>query len=58
MIEAVVCPEWQYRYYSFNAGWAPGEEMASMRNGMGWIDGRGIIVSGSRNTGCACGTPP
>jgi hypothetical protein len=35
MIEAIVSPEWEYRYYSFDAAWAPGEEMASMRNGSG-----------------------
>ncbi|MFD9672648.1 hypothetical protein ACFWAO_12185 [Streptomyces sp. NPDC059981] len=28
-------PDWESRYYSFNAGWADGEEMASMRNGSG-----------------------
>jgi hypothetical protein len=35
MIEAIVCPDWEFRYYSFDADWAPGEEMASMRNGSG-----------------------
>jgi hypothetical protein len=35
MLEAIVSPDWQSRYYSFNAGWAPDEEMASMRNGSG-----------------------
>jgi hypothetical protein len=35
MLDAILCPEWQYRYHSFNANWAAGEEMASMRDGCG-----------------------
>jgi len=35
MLDAIICPEWDYRYYSFNSKWGPGEEMASMRNGCG-----------------------
>jgi len=35
MLDAIVCPEWQYRYFSFNTNWAPGMEMASMRDGCG-----------------------
>jgi hypothetical protein len=35
MLDAILCPEWQYRYFSFNANWAPGMEMASMRDGCG-----------------------
>ncbi|GFE81718.1 hypothetical protein GCM10011487_37180 [Steroidobacter agaridevorans] len=35
MLDAILCPEWEYRYYSFNSGWGPGEEMASMRTGEG-----------------------
>lgn len=35
MLDAILCPEWDYRYYSFNSQWAPSEEMASMRNGSG-----------------------
>lgn len=36
-------PEWAFRYYSFDSRWAPGEEMASMRNGSG--DGYSIVFS-------------
>lgn len=32
MLDAILSPDWESRYYSFNAGWADGEEMASMRN--------------------------
>jgi len=35
MLDAIVSPEWEYRYYSFNAAWAEAEMMASMRNGSG-----------------------
>jgi hypothetical protein len=35
MVEAIVCPEWEDRYYSFNASWGEGEELGSMRNGSG-----------------------
>jgi hypothetical protein len=35
MLDAILCPEWEYRYYSFNARWSDGEMMASMRNGSG-----------------------
>ncbi|MFF2042793.1 hypothetical protein ACFVVX_20415 [Kitasatospora sp. NPDC058170] len=35
MLDAILSPDWEGRYYSFNAGWADREEMASMRNGSG-----------------------
>jgi hypothetical protein len=35
MLDAILCPEWEYRYFSFNSRWAPGEQMGSMRNGQG-----------------------
>lgn len=35
MLDAILSPEWEYRYYSCNSKWAPGETMASMRNGSG-----------------------
>ncbi|WP_208458228.1 hypothetical protein [Burkholderia stabilis] len=35
ILDAVLSPEWEYRYYSFNQAWADGEMMASMRNGAG-----------------------
>jgi hypothetical protein len=34
-LDAVLSPEWEYRYYSFNSQWSPDEMMASMRNGSG-----------------------
>lgn len=35
MLDAILCPEWEGRHYSFNSRWAEGEMMASMRNGSG-----------------------
>jgi hypothetical protein len=35
MLDAIICPEWEYRYYSYNSQWGDGEEMASTRNGCG-----------------------
>jgi hypothetical protein len=35
MLDAILSPEWESRYYSFNSRWAEGEMMASMRNGSG-----------------------
>ncbi|MFD1888210.1 hypothetical protein [Paenibacillus wenxiniae] len=35
MLDAMIMPEWEYRYYSYNAHWDAGEEMASMRDGEG-----------------------
>lgn len=35
MLDAILSPDWQGRYYSFSATWAAGEQMGSMRNGSG-----------------------
>lgn len=35
ILDAILMPEWEFRYYSFNSRWSDGEEMASMRNGSG-----------------------
>jgi hypothetical protein len=35
MLDAIMSPEWESRYYSFNCRWSPTEEMASMRDGSG-----------------------
>ncbi|TWU07060.1 hypothetical protein CA54_54650 [Symmachiella macrocystis] len=35
MLDAILSPEWEHRYYSFNCHWAPEEELGSMRNGCG-----------------------
>jgi hypothetical protein len=35
MLDAILETDWSERYFSFDADWAPGESMASMRNGGG-----------------------
>lgn len=35
MLDAILSPDWESRYYSFNSGWSEGEQMGSMRNGSG-----------------------
>ncbi|GAA3590002.1 hypothetical protein GCM10022419_085670 [Nonomuraea rosea] len=35
MLDAIMSPEWAFRYYSYNCRWSPAEEMASMRDGSG-----------------------
>ena len=35
MLDAMLCPEWEYRYFSFNNSWDKDESMASMRDGEG-----------------------
>ena len=34
-LDAIISPEWGYRYYSYNSKWGQNEAMASMRNGSG-----------------------
>ncbi len=51
VLDAIVCPEWEDRYYAFNAQWGDGEMMASMRNGSGdeWyllFNAAGAIMKG------------
>ena len=35
LLDAVLCPEWEYRLHSFNIKWAKSEQMGSMRDGQG-----------------------
>jgi hypothetical protein len=35
MLDAIMSPDWEDRYYSFNSKWSKGEMMASMRDGSG-----------------------
>jgi hypothetical protein len=53
MLDAILCPEWRFRWYSFNARWAEGERMGSMRNGHGDsffapFDGHGCFLAADR----------
>jgi hypothetical protein len=51
MLDAILSPEWQFRFYSFNSRWAKGEQMGSMRNGHGddffaLFNGHGCFLKG------------
>jgi hypothetical protein len=35
LLDAILCPDWAGRYYSFNCRWSPGAQLGSMRNGSG-----------------------
>ena len=35
VLDAILSPDWQLRYFSFNSKWSKGEQMGSMRNGEG-----------------------
>lgn len=35
LLDAILCPEWNYRYYSFDCNWSNREQLGSMRDGEG-----------------------
>ncbi len=35
LLDAILCQDWTYRYYSYNSEWSEGEEFFEMRNGEG-----------------------
>jgi len=35
MLDAILCPEWESRHFSFDSKWARGQQMGSMRNAQG-----------------------
>ena len=37
LLDAIIEPEWEYRYYSYNSHWSESEEMASLRDNMAKI---------------------
>ncbi len=51
MLDAILMPEWEYRYYSFNSKWDTNEQMGSMRDGGGdhyfaLFNKNGLIIKG------------
>jgi hypothetical protein len=46
-LEAIICPEWEYRYYSYQKDWSETEECCEMRNGQG---DQMLIVFGNNGT--------
>ena len=50
-LDAIIEPDWQYRYWSFDAHWNKDESVASMRNGEGdnlfiWFGPPGAAIKG------------
>lgn len=35
VLDAIICQEWEYRYYSYNNKWSDNEEFCEMRDGSG-----------------------
>ncbi|WP_236703363.1 hypothetical protein [Paenibacillus xylanivorans] len=51
ILDAILMPEWEYRYYSYNSHWGEDEHMASMRGGQGdhyfaLFQPNGLIIKG------------
>jgi hypothetical protein len=51
LLDAILSPDWEYRYHSFNCNWAPKQAIASMRNGEGdsyvvWFCAEGAVIKG------------
>jgi len=60
-IEAIISPEWEYRYYSYQTDWSETEEFCEMRNGQGdkmliLFSNDGVCINGfaheSKMNGC------
>lgn len=50
-LEAIISPEWEYRYFSYNKDWSVSEEICEMRNGSGdhmliLFSHSGIVING------------
>lgn len=46
-LDAILCEDWEYRYFSFDNDWSPGEKLGSMQNGQG-----DEIVAAFSTSGC------
>lgn len=51
MLDAILSPDWEYRFFSFDSKWDDGEMMASMRDGCGndysvLFNSNGAIIKG------------
>jgi hypothetical protein len=50
-LEAIICPEWEYRYFSYDKDWIESEEICEIRNGLGdqlliLFSNTGIVING------------
>lgn len=50
-LEAIICPEWEYRYYSYQKNWSETEEFCEMRNG----EGDHLLILFGKNGNCING---
>ncbi len=63
VLDAILCPEWEYRYFSFNGGWGEHQKLGSMRNGEGddWLiyfNNQGAVIKGfAHESPMAAGCP-
>ncbi len=61
MLDAIIEPTWDMRYYSFDAAWSEGAKAAFMQNGQGdsysihFRDG-GVIIIGDAHESCMAST--
>ena len=51
LLDAILEPDWEYRYYSFNVHWDAQQALASMRDGQGdsyfaWFNPQGVVLKG------------
>ena len=51
VLDAILMPDWVYRYFSFDAQWSPGEAVGSLRTGSGdhhyvLFCGAGVLIKG------------
>lgn len=62
MLDAILCEDWEFRYYSFNSHWDktdPKQMMASMRNGCGdhyfiYFSAAGVAIKGFDHESLMC----
>lgn len=54
ILDAIIEPEWEYRYYSYNSTWSDDSEMASLRNGSG---GEWFLLFEQDNVSFKCTSP-
>ena len=52
MLDSILMPDWEYRYFSFDANWGDDEMLATMRNGSGdsyfiLFSSAGAIIKGN-----------
>ena len=50
-LEAIICQDWEFRYYSFQKEWSENEEFCEMRNG----EGDQLLISFGKNGTCING---